>query len=265
MRGITSAGSPFSVTSPVGSAEAGSNVIMQTPSKGTARRRTRAEPSEKSRTPCPRCTRWMRSSRRRSISAPGRARRSRVPRAVRWTRTWRPSRSRATRPGAFERAHVMAGDARDAVQEPGELARGRGAALEVREDARPVRAEQRVQRGRRRVLALEGAPGAGHGVADRQAEVAVVVRPAGGRRRREQRLQLERAADAHALRPPRCGSAAAAARRRARRRRSASRSAPLPHRAPAATLTRSTSRSIRPAERAHSGSKIVHARRKAVT
>ena len=91
----------------------------------------------------------------------------------------------------------MARDARDAVQEPGELARRRGAALEVREDARPVRAEQRVQRGRRRVLALEGAPGPGHRVADRQAEIAVVVRPAGGRRRGEQRLQLERAADAH--------------------------------------------------------------------
>ena len=43
IRGITSAGSPFSVTSPVGTAEAGSNVTMHTPSKGTARRRSRAE------------------------------------------------------------------------------------------------------------------------------------------------------------------------------------------------------------------------------
>ena len=45
----------------------GSSVSMQTPSKGTARRRIRAAPSEKSRTPRPRCTRWTRSSRRRSV------------------------------------------------------------------------------------------------------------------------------------------------------------------------------------------------------
>ena len=53
IRGIASGGNPFSMTSPVGSTVAGSNVSTQTPSKGTARRRMRAA-SSNSRTSPPR-------------------------------------------------------------------------------------------------------------------------------------------------------------------------------------------------------------------
>ena len=183
--------------------------------------------------------------------------------------TRRPSRSRVTSPARSSARRwwlaMLGTPCSSAASSPAVAGRS-----EPGEDQRPLRADQRRQRRRRRAVGVEAL--LRDRVADREADVAVVVGPARGRGGRDQRhaarapvARRRRTAPA-ARRPPGAacaGSSSASPATRAYGKRSAISSAPAPR--ASATLTRSTSRSSVPAARCQSGSSAAHARRTAWT
>ena len=128
------------------------------------------------------------------------ARRGRLPRAVRRTLTLRPSRTRVTSPARSSARRwwlaMLGTPCRSSASSPAVVG-----LLEAREDQRALRSRRAPPATRAAARRRRSAPGLRDGVADRQADVAVVVGPARRGGGRDQRVQDERRAGPDRARP----------------------------------------------------------------